>query len=237
MSRELKRIRTSNDRYISKRHRYEDSESDTDEQSKNPLDILTILSLLNNKPQSSKVYRMNNHIYFKTEVTNGSINTLQSLINEYNSECDDELERDEDYNPKPLYLHITTIGGDAFASLLAFDLIKLSKIPIYTVIEGYVASGGTIMSMAGDKRFMTSNSFMLAHELRSGVQGKYSRLKEEFGNDTILMNKLLDIYCNNSRVKLVRRDLREELSHDKLWSLTDAIARGFIDAEYRGEIE
>lgn len=44
-------------------------------------------------------------------------------------------------------------------------------IPIYTVIDGYVASVGTLISVCGNKIYIGKNAYMLIRELRSGVWG------------------------------------------------------------------
>ena len=62
--------------------------------------------------------------------------------------------------PKPIYLHITTNGGDLLAGFFGYDKIKNSKIPINTIIEGCVASAGSLLSMAGQNRYMTANSHL-----------------------------------------------------------------------------
>ena len=41
------------------------------------------------------------------------------------------------------------------------------SISIYTVIEGYTASAGTLISVYGRKRFIRKNTYMLIHQLSS----------------------------------------------------------------------
>ena len=52
-------------------------------------------------------------------------------------------------------------------------------IPIYTVIDGYVASVGTLISVCGNKIYIGKNAYMLIRELRSGVWGGKTYLEEE----------------------------------------------------------
>ena len=48
--------------------------------------------------------------------------------------------------------------------LISMIIIKRSPIPIYTYVEGVVASAATIISIAGKKRFMTPNSMLMIHQ-------------------------------------------------------------------------
>ena len=92
-----------------------------------------------------------NHIYFNNPVTKGSIDSLARIIKLKNNELQ-RIKKNPLVNyikPNPLYLHITTDGGDFIEALRAVDLIKSSKIPIYTVAEGHVSSAGTIMAVVG----------------------------------------------------------------------------------------
>src|SRR5437016_1038171 len=69
------------------------------------------------KKKKRDVFREHNHIYFRCSVTMEKVNKLCNLIEEYNRE--QEAMRSELTTvilvPKPLYLHITSEGGDIFS--------------------------------------------------------------------------------------------------------------------------
>ena len=88
---------------------------------------------------------------------------------------------------RPIKLHITTYGGTVYDVFTAIDTIKNMKVDVHTICKGIVASAGTLLSLAGKKRYITENSYMLIHEVRSGMWGKFSDLKEEYDNVTELM--------------------------------------------------
>lgn len=97
------------------------------------------------------VYRESNHIYFKTDVNTESIDKLYKNIRSYQKEVEYIKMSNcsvADVNIKDLYIHITSYGGSLHEAYLAYDIIKRSSITINTIIEGYAASAGTIMSIS-----------------------------------------------------------------------------------------
>lgn len=122
---------------------------------------------------------------------------------------------------------------------MAYDYIKSSNIPIYTVAEGEAVSAGSIMFMGGKKRFMTETGFLLIHQLSGGNYGTFENLKDDFENDNLLMIKIKNIYMNNliktkdnKSTLLTEKDLEEILTHDIYWDLNTSIKKGFVHEKY-----
>ena len=204
----------------------EDEEEDEDDMN---LPISHLLKQL--KPD---VYMIDNHLYFKTEVTRDSIEKLNKELIIYNRKYDmlKEIHKGYEITPKPIYLHITSDGGDLFAGFHAVDIIKNSRIPIYTVVEGAAISAASLMACVGKKRFMTANSYMLIHELSTGVEGKYHAIKDNFENDTILMDNIVKIYIEHSNKRLTKNKLEQILDHDKFWNYDMCLKHGLVDEIY-----
>lgn len=175
------------------------------------------------------VYTDENRIYFKDSVNEATINSLIKIINNKNKELRKMHENPlvNSIEPNPLYLHITSYGGCVFSALRAIDAIRNSKIPIYTVIDGHAASAGTLMSVVGQKRYMTPNSQVLIHQLSTGFRGKYFELQDEFENCTKLMNHIYKIYVDHTNMKL--KDLKSQLKHDIWWTADDCLKYGLVD--------
>jgi len=133
------------------------------------------------------------------------------------------------FTPNPVYLHITTNGGDLLSGFFAYDKIKASRVPIRTVIEGSVASAGSLMSIAGERRYMTPNSHLLIHQLRTGIIGTYEELVDEKANCNQFMTKLVSIYHTNCNGRLSKTKIREILKRDIFWDAQTAIQNGLVD--------
>lgn len=200
-------------------------------------------SLINE--EKKKVFRNHNHIYFRCGVTMSKVNTLCNLIEEYNREQD--ILRSEFttgiFIPKPIYLHITSWGGDLLGGFLAYDYIKNSKIPVYTIAEGYAVSSGANMFMAGHKRFMTESSYILVHQLNITKNGQetFHDMIDETVNVVELMRKSYSIYLNNIRHHrinipdddiLTKEKLENHMLHDIYWNYETCVRFGIVDELY-----
>src|SRR6056300_1583894 len=177
-----------------------------------------------------KITRENNHIYFHAEVDRGSVFEmiehlrkceLDNIVNAHKL-CLDEI---------PIYLHINSFGGCLFDAMTAIDAIQSCKVPVYTIIEGATASAGTLISIVGVKRFMRPNAHMLIHQLSSGFWGKMSELTDEFENNTLLMNKIKNLYKDYASIP--RKDLAEILKHDLWWDFDKCKKYGLVDEEWK----
>lgn len=187
---------------------------------------------------SNDVYTTKNHIYFKTGVSKESIDKLSTEIDNLNNKLLNLSKRASlgTFTPKPIYLHITTDGGDLLAGFFGYDKIKGSKIPIITVIEGCVASAGSLLSIAGSKRYMTENSQLLIHQLRTGIIGTYEDLVDEKANCNQFMSRLIALYKDNSNGKLTKTKIKEILKRDIFWDTKTAIVNGLVDDVWNGDL-
>lgn len=186
----------------------------------------------------------NNEIYF-----NGPINyiSMTNLIQELNKLQDKiikesnilkrkfaDMTKDEDESKycfvkikyKPIKLYISSHGGSVYEVLGAFDSIRNMTVPVHTICKGFVASAGTILSLAGSKRFITQNSYMLIHQLRSSMWGKYEELNDDFENCKTLMKHLKKIYVENTNLK--DNELDDILKKDISWSAEICLEKGLI---------
>jgi ATP-dependent protease ClpP protease subunit len=200
----------------------------------NPLGKLSKLNNFFNFSNEDDVYLEENHLYFKTDVDSHSINKLCTLIRKYSRQINDLQNHNKiaKIEPKPLYIHLSTYGGDLHQGFLGYDYIKGCTIPIYTVVEGFNASAGTIMMMGGKKRFMTPSSVMLIHQLSSSYRGKFNELEEDFENSKKDMERIKNLYFRECRGKMTKKQITEELKHDRWWDSTKCIKMGLCDELY-----
>jgi len=129
--------------------------------------------------------------------------------------------------PHPIKLFITSGGGSVYHVLSAIDTIKGMKIPVNTYVKGIAASAATLLSLAGKRKFITENSYMLIHEIRSGMWGKYSELKDDFNNMTVLNDHIKNYYVKNT--KLTKEEVDEQLKQDVIWNPEKCLEKGLVD--------
>jgi ATP-dependent protease ClpP protease subunit len=189
-----------------------------------------------------------NHIYFNGDVNNTNIINLIKNIQQRNDEFDknqtktlEELTKNTKYTkigdkfmtsdtkflidikPAPIYLHITSFGGSVLSCMPLLDAMERSKIPIYTVVEGYAASAATMISLYGVKRYITKNSYMLIHQLSAGAIGSYAKLQDNFENCTAFMTRIKNITLN---------EIEDQLRHDHWFDAEKCISVGLADEYY-----
>jgi ATP-dependent protease ClpP protease subunit len=152
---------------------------------------------------------------------------LKSKENEKDTDETIENHFDIKIEIKPILLYITSNGGYIYQVFAAIDTIRNMVIPVHTICKGFVASAGTLLSLAGKKRFITENSYMLIHELRSASWGKFTHLAESFENSKQLMEHIKLYYIKNT--KLTLEELEEQLKKDISWNATLCLEKGLVD--------
>jgi ATP-dependent protease ClpP protease subunit len=174
-----------------------------------------------------RIESYNNDIWFYSEVNRSNNLTLNKkldmlgtrYINYANSLGVEEV--------TPIRLHINSYGGSVFAGFSSVDYILNCKVPVYTVINGCAASAATIMSVVGDHRAMHRHSFMLIHQLSSGMWGKFESMKDDLENSTLLMKKIKEIY--EKHTKIPKNKLDDILKHDLWWDAETCLQYGLVD--------
>jgi len=208
-------------------HDDEDEGNEGDEGSNNPFQIPGLFD----KQEDKLIYLKDNHLYFHTDVSEDSVDEVKKLMRVYWQKFNKISKSSSciEFKPKPLYIHIFSSGGCAYSGFSLYDFIieYKKKIPVYTVIEGRAASAATFISVAGTKRFITPNSYILIHQLSTFFGGNYQQIEDEFENSKKCMDKIMEIY--KSHTKISKKKLPGILKHDLNWDANEALANGLVD--------
>lgn len=199
---------------------------DDDEDGGSPFSIPFVLPKF---AGGTNVYSFMNHVYFNDEITNESVFALNKELRQVENKLR-LVASTHGMQPGPIYLHLTTDGGSIHAAFSAVDCIQGMGIPVHTVVDGFVASAGTLISLSGKKRYIRPNAYMLIHELRSGVWGKMSSIEEEVENLKKVMDHIHTFYLENT--KLTKKQLEKILTKDVIWTANECIAKGVADELY-----
>ena len=128
---------------------------------------------------------------------------------------------------QPIKLHFQSHGGELLPSFFVCDVIKNLDTPVHIYIDGYVASAASLIAVCGNKRIMTKHSFMLIHQLKSKLSGKFNEMEDEIKNLNFFMNNLKEIYLNNSNIT---SEKLEKLLVTDIWiSAEQCLSLGLID--------
>jgi ATP-dependent Clp protease protease subunit len=172
-------------------------------------------------------YVVDNNIYFNDDITMETMNKLTKEIRGLQNRLI-SMGLKLGIEPPVIKLHITSYGGSIHAAFMAINCIQTSKVPVHTIVDGYAASAGTLISVVGAKRFMYKQSNMLIHELRSSTTwNKMSELEDEIENMKKIMEQIKNIYQENT--KLSRHELNKLLKKDKDWNAEECLRKGLVD--------
>lgn len=205
----------------------DDDGNDGDDGSNNPIGIPGLFD----KQDDKHIYIKDNHLYFHTDVSEESVDEVKKLMRSYWNKFDKISKNHScvEFKPKPLYIHIFSPGGCAYSGFSLYDFLieYKKKIPVYTVVEGRAASAATFISVAGTKRFITPNSYILIHQLSTFFGGNYQQIEDEFKNSKKCMDKIMEIY--KSHTKINKKKLPGILKHDLNWDANECIVNGLAD--------
>jgi len=204
-----------------------EGEEQEQEQQENPF----ILSNVFKSDEDPLIYLKNNHLYFHTEVSEDSIDKIKKLMRQYWNKIlhVQKLHECVKFKPKPLYLHIFSYGGCVYYGLALYDYILeyKKKIPVYTVVEGMSASAATFISIAGTKRYITPNSYMLVHQISTFVGGNFEQIQDGYDNSKKSMEKIMFIYKTHTKIN--KKKIPNILKHDLNWDAQECLKYGLVD--------
>ena len=167
-----------------------------------------------------------NNVYFYSEVDRSSGFQLMNCLREAEKYCL-KLCYETNIESIPIYLHISSYGGCVDTALNIIDHICSCKYPVYTIIEGYTASSGTLISVVGKKRFIRPNASMLIHQISSGFWGKMIEIEDQIENLKQATLKIKRIYRKNT--KIPKKQLVKLLKHDLMLTSSKCIELGLVD--------
>lgn len=175
------------------------------------------------------VETVDNHIYFYSRVNSDRCLAVTKQLRELDQRLQVEhITRGlTDEQRVPIWLHISSFGGDPFAGFSLADTIKQLRTPVYSVVEGVCASAATIFSVVCKQRYMQPSSFLLIHQFSLWFVGTHEQYKDEMVFQTMLMDQFVNLYTGHS--KMSEADIRERLTHEFWMNPQQAMEYGFID--------
>ena len=180
----------------------------------------------NTPPPEKHIVVHENKIYYYAGVNRDSAVELNKKIGELESKSF-TLANNLDIDPPTLKILINSGGGSITAVISSMDTILRCKVPVHTYVDGFCASAATFLSVVGEKRFMSRNSYMLIHQLSSTLWGKYSEIEDEKKNLDLMMETIKSVYKEYTKVPM--RKLDEILKHDLLWDAKTCLKYGLVD--------
>jgi len=134
--------------------------------------------------------------------------------------------------PEVIHLYINSNGGLVDSCMHMIDVIKQSRIPVYTYGMGSIASCGVMLMMAGVKghRHLTQNTAVMSHEFSGGMKGQYHDMVESRKHMDWTNAKLMEHYikCTGKKEPYIRKWLLAPKT-DHWLTPEEAVKHGIAD--------
>ena len=167
-----------------------------------------------------------NKIYFYSGVNRNACSELNKKISELETKAI-TLSNNLDVDAPPIKIFINSGGGSIVSGVSSMDTILRCKVPVWTYVDGFAASAATFMSVVGDHRFMSRNSYMLVHQLSTSFWGTYANFEDEKQNVDLMMKSIKSVYEEYTKIPMKKLD--EILKHDLMWDAETCLKYGMID--------
>jgi len=167
-----------------------------------------------------------NKIYYYANVNRESAVELNKKVGELESKSL-TMSKTLDVDTPSVKVLINSGGGSITAGISSMDTILRCKVPVETYVDGFCASAATFISVVGDGRFMSRNSYMLIHQLSSNFWGTYANFEDEKQNLDLMMKTIKNVYKKYTKVPMKKID--EILKHDLMWDAETCLNYGMID--------
>ena len=177
---------------------------------------------------SGSIKVLDNSIQFYAEISGSTCSELNRLLRELDTRMQHAkiTMNDSSFDPT-IHLRMHSYGGDVLAGLASVDTIRSLKTKVHTYVEGAAASAATIISIAGKKRHIGKNSFMLIHQLSSVCAGTFERLEDEQENNRRMMNTIKSLYKEYTKIPM--KELDNILKRDIWFDAATCLKYGLVD--------
>ena len=179
-----------------------------------------------NSANEKHISVQDNKIYFYAGVNRNACVELNKKIGELESKSL-TLSKTLGILPPSIKVFINSGGGSIVSGIASMDTILRCKVPVETYVDGFSASAATFLTVVGEKRYMSRNSYMLIHQLSSNFWGTYANFDDEKKNLDLMMKTIKDIY--KKYTKLPMKELDQMLKHDLMWDAETCLNYGMID--------
>lgn len=118
---------------------------------------------------------------------------------------------------RELDIYINSIGGDAYAGIGIYNMLKAYPQKKRVYIEGLAGSISSVIAFVGDEIYMPANSSLMIHN----AWAKYVGTAQEFEKVVDYLKRLddmiADIYCSKIREQKVNKEKILEMMSAETW--------------------
>jgi len=130
----------------------------------------------------------------------------------------------------PITVFINSPGGEIFSGFAIFDMLKFITCPVTTIVTGFAASMGSILSLAADegRRFAMPQSKIMIHQpLLMGYQGRASECEIQAREILKTRDHLVQLYADKTGKS--HEEIKKALDRDNWFTAEEALEYGLLD--------
>lgn len=137
---------------------------------------------------------------------------------------------EQENSKEPITVFLNCPGGEVFSGFAIYDMLKFIECPITTIVCGFAASMGSILSLAADegKRFALPSAKIMIHQpLLMGYQGRATDCEIQAREILKTRDSIIDIYCKATGKEY--DEIKEAIDRDNWLTSQEATDFGLID--------
>jgi len=137
---------------------------------------------------------------------------------------------EQESHEEPVTVFINSPGGEIFSGFAIFDMLNFIACPVTTIVTGFAASMGSILSMAADKgrRFAMPQAKIMIHQpLLMGYQGRASECEIQAREILKTRDHLVKLYSEQTGKS--REEIKKALDRDNWFTAEEALEYGLLD--------
>ena len=138
------------------------------------------------------------------------------------------LEQESD--DQPITVFINSPGGEIFSGFAIFDMLNFISCPVTTIVTGFAASMGSILSLAADKghRYAMPQAKIMIHQpLLVGYQGRATECEIQAREILKTRDHLVKLYSEQTGKS--HEEIKKALDRDNWFTADEALEYGLID--------
>ena len=137
---------------------------------------------------------------------------------------------EQEGNDQPVTVFINSPGGEIFSGFAIFDMLNFISCPVTTIVTGFAASMGSILSLAADNgcRYAMPQAKIMIHQpLLMGYQGRATECEIQAREILKTRDHLVKLYSEQTGKS--REEIKKALDRDNWFTAEEALEYGLID--------
>ena len=155
----------------------------------------------------------------------------QQVNSELSAKVLNQLVLLEQEDPKQgITVFINSPGGEIFSGFAIFDMLKFIECPITTVVTGFAASMGSVLSLAADegRRFAMPQAKIMIHQpMLMGYQGRAADCEIQAKEILQTRDHLINLYSEQTGKDY--EEIKQAIDRDNWFTSEEAMEFGLLD--------